>query len=453
MFRQGYEYDLLLEQCVIGACLIEITAFARTKGLIEFDMFYSDLHIDIYNVCSELFNNSIPIDLAIITQEFHKRGLADKYNDCYFRISEITNVVASTAHLETHCLYLRELYIKRLIIEIKESANTDYDVLESITEIEDKLKKARELKATNDWQEFGQILIDLKLKLDSKVEDGIKTGIKEFDSIRGGFKPSEMIVIGARPSVGKTALAGVLALKIAKDAKNVGIISLEMSNVQLATRIISIISDIDFWKIDRSKLNNEFEVDKLNKSIEENYKLPIFMSEKTGVTISDIRAKAMKLIYKKSLDILFIDYIGLLQPEQNKNRNREQEVSAMSRGCKLLAMELNIPVVVLAQLNRETEHSKGSKPKLSNLRDSGSIEQDADVVMFLHSDFKSGNLTNEKGESTEYERDLIIAKYRNGATKDIKLGFEPTKMNLFELDNYIPSGLSEMVEEKTELKF
>lgn len=444
MYRENYEYDLLLEQCVIGACLIEVTAFARTKGLIENDMFYSDFHKDIYQVCKEMFDNSIPIDLAIITREFYKRGLEKKHKESAYKMSLITNTVASTAHLETHCLYLRELYIKRLVIEIKESANTDYDVLDVVRDIDERLKRARELKATNDWQEFGQILIDLKLKLDTHVEDGIKIGISEFDKIRGGLKPSEVIVVGARPSVGKTAFAGGIALKIAKDGKKVGIISLEMSNVQLTTRIISIISDIEFWKIDRSKLNSEYEIEKLNKSIEENYNLPIFMSEKTGVTISDIRAKAMKLIYRKSLDILFIDYLGLIEPESNKNRNREQEVSAMSRGLKLLAMELNIPVVVLAQLNRETEQTKGQKPRLSNLRDSGSIEQDADVVLFLHSDYKAGVLENQSGQSTEFERDLIVAKYRNGETKDIKLGFEPKKMMIYDLEN----APYEMVEEK-----
>ena len=445
MFREGYEYDIMLESGVIGAILIEYTAFARTKGLIESDMFYLDLHKEIYNVCDELFNNSIPIDLLIITQEFHKRGLAKKYTNCYFKISQITNVVASSYHLETHCLYLRELYIKRLIIEIKNSATTDNDVLDEVRAIEEKLKRARELKATNDWQEFGQILIDLKLKLDTHVEYGIKIGISEFDKIRGGLKPSEVIVVGARPSVGKTAFAGGIALKIAKDGKKVGIISLEMSNVQLTTRIISIISDIEFWKIDQSKLYNSYEVDKLNKSIDENYSLPIFMSEKTGVTISDIRAKAMKLIYKNSLDVLFIDYLGLVEPESNKNRNREQEVSAMSRGLKLLAMELNIPIVVLAQLNRASDLRGGhSKPRLSDLRDSGSIEQDADVVLFLHSDYKAGVLENQSGQSTEFERDLIVAKYRNGETKDIKLGFEPKKMMIYDLEN----APYEMVEEK-----
>lgn len=445
MYRQGYEYDYMLECAVIGAILIEYTAFARTKGLIESDMFYSDLHKEIYQVCSELFDNSIPIDLVIITQEFHKRNIAKKYNDCYLKISQTTNVVASTAHLETHCLYLRELYIKRLIIEIKNSATSDDDVISEIRVIEEKLKRARELKATNDWQEFGQILIDLKIKLESHVEDGIKTGIREFDSIRGGFKPSEIIIVGARPSVGKTAFAGGIALKIAKDGKKVGIISLEMSNVQLATRIVSIISDIEFWKIDQSKLNSSYEVEKLNQSIDDSSNLPIFMSEKTGVTISDIRAKAMKLIHKNSLDVLFIDYLGLVEPESNKNRNREQEVSAMSRGIKLLAMELNIPIVVLAQLNRASDVRGGnSKPRLSDLRDSGSIEQDADVVVFLHSDYKTGVLTNQHGESTEYERDLIVAKYRNGETKDIKLGFEPRKMMMYDKD-FAPY---EMVEEK-----
>jgi len=445
MFREGYEYDIMLESGVIGAILIEYTAFARTKGLIENDMFYSDFHKDIYQVCKEMFDNSIPIDLAIITREFYKRGLEKKHKESAYKMSLITNTVASTAHLETHCLYLRELYIKRLVIEIKESANTDYDVLDAVRDIEERLKRARELKATNDWQEFGQILIDLKLKLDTHVEDGIKIGISEFDKIRGGLKPSEVIVVGARPSVGKTAFAGGIALKIAKDGKKVGIISLEMSNVQLTTRIISIISDIEFWKIDQSKLYNSYEVDKLNKSIDENYSLPIFMSEKTGVTISDIRAKAMKLIYKNSLDVLFIDYLGLVEPESNKNRNREQEVSAMSRGLKLLAMELNIPIVVLAQLNRASDLRGGhSKPRLSDLRDSGSIEQDADVVLFLHSDYKAGVLENQSGQSTEFERDLIVAKYRNGETKDIKLGFEPKKMMIYDLEN----APYEMVEEK-----
>ena len=427
MFREKFEYDTLLEEVVLGACLIEQTAFARTKGLIDPEMFYHDIHREIYRGLSDMFEDGYPIDTVIYAQISIKNGTVGKYPTLVSKVSEMASKVASAANLETHCLFIRELFIKRLLFEIKNSTG-DGDVLDEMDALQEKLKKAREIKSTNDWQEFKTILIDLKLKMDSHIEDGVKTGISEIDDIRGGLKPSEMIIIGARPSVGKTAFAAQLALNMATIGTKVGIISLEMSNVQLAMRILSIVSDLDFWKLDKSAINNEIETEKLNQGFEKSFHLPIFMSEKTGVTISDIRAKAMKLIYKNSLDILFIDYLGLVEPEQNKNRNREQEVSAMSRGLKLLAMELNIPVVVLAQLNRETEHGKGQKPKLSNLRDSGSIEQDADMVIFLHSDYKSGIETNDKGESTENERDIIIAKYRNGETKSFKIGFEAKKM-------------------------
>ena len=427
MFRERFEYDTMLEEVVLGACLIEQTAFARTKGLVEAEMFYHPIHQDIYRTMSEMFDDSYPIDIVIFAQISIKKGLADKYHYLFEKVAEMTSMVASSANLEMHSVLIRELFIKRLLFEIKNSPG-DGDVLEEVEALQEKLKKAREIKATNDWQEFKKILVDLRLKMDNHIDDGIKTGLQEIDEIRGGFKPSELVIIGARPSVGKTAFAAQLALNMATNCKKVGIISLEMSNVQLAMRILSIVSDIEFWKLDKSAINSELEAEKLNNGFEKSFNLPIFMSEKTGVSVSDIRAKAMKLIYKNSLDVLFIDYLGLVEPEANKNRNREQEVSAMSRGLKLLAMELNIPVVVLAQLNRETEHSKGQKPKLSNLRDSGSIEQDADLVIFLHSEYKSGIETNDKGESTENERDIIIAKYRNGETKGFKIGFESKKM-------------------------
>ena len=429
MYRDKYEYDIELEDTILGAIIIEQTAFARIKGLISKEMIYDDFNAAIFDVCSELFDKSCPIDLAILVQECYKRKLADKYTDLAHRISLKTNVVASSANIETHCLYLRELYCKRLLIEAKQQADTDYDVIKSMDELQEKLKKARELKATNDWQAFNDILMDIRIKISEKEDECVKTGISELDAIRGGFKPSEVIIVGARPSVGKTAFAGQIALNMARNGHKVGIISLEMSNAQLGMRIFSIISGVEFWKLDRHMINSESEMDLVNSYMDSSLHLPIFMSEKTGVTISDIRAKAMKLIYKNSLDVLFIDYLGLIEPEQHKNRNREQEISAMSRGLKLLAMETGIPIVVLAQLNRSVEtRGAGKKPMLSDLRDSGSIEQDADVVMFLHSDYKAGILQNASGGSTEFERDIIVAKYRNGATKDFKIGFEPTKM-------------------------
>ena len=282
MYRDKYEYDTELEDTIIGAVIIEQTAFGRIKGLISKEMIYNDFNADIFEVCSELFDKSCPIDLAILVQECYKRKLADKYPDLAHRLSIKTNIVASSANIETHCLYLRELYCKRLLIEAKQQADTDYDVIKSMDELQEKLKKARELKATNDWQAFNDILMDIRIKISEKEDECVKTGISELDAIRGGFKPSEVIIVGARPSVGKTAFAGQIALNMARNGHKVGIISLEMSNAQLGMRIFSIISGVEFWKLDRHMINSDAEMDIISDYMDKNLHLPIYMSEKTG---------------------------------------------------------------------------------------------------------------------------------------------------------------------------
>jgi len=432
MSREYFDYNSELEKIIIGSILIETTAFARIKGLVESEMFYIPLFQDVYKVAEEMFDKSIPIDLVTITQKCYDLKLNEKHENLAYNISITTNHVASTAHLDYHALTVRELYLKRLLAEIRTSINLDNDTLNEVQVIEEKLKKARQIKTTNDWEQFKDIIMNIRINLENPLEDGIFIGIKEFDDIAGGLQNAEVCVIGARPSVGKTAFACQVAISIASSGKKVGIISLEMSNTKLSTRILSQISGVEYWKIDRHALNKTDELEKINNTIENNYNLPISFSEKTGVTVSDIRAKALKATHNKNLDILFIDYLGLIEPE--KANNREQEISKISRGIKLLAMELNIPIVILAQLNRETETTK-SKPKLSNLRDSGSIEQDADIVMFIHSDFKAGILTDSAGRSTEHHRDIIIAKYRNGYTKNIELGWQGDRMKFIPKEN------------------
>ncbi len=425
MASEYFDYNTELETIIIGSVLIEYTAFARIKGLVEHGMFYNQFFSDVFGVMEQMFERSIPIDLATVTQECYNKKLNEKHELIGYNLSLTTNMVGSTGHIEYHSLVIRELYLKRLLHEIKNSIDSDNDTLSEVTLIEEKLKKAREIKASNDWESFKDIIMNIRINLENPLEAGIHIGISEFDNIAGGLQNAEVCVIGARPSVGKTAFACQVAISIATSGKKVGIISLEMSNTKLSTRILSQISGIEYWKIDRHLLTNETELDKINSAIENNYNLPISFSEKTGVTVSDIRAKALKAKHNKNLDILFIDYLGLIEPE--KANNREQEISKISRGLKLLAMELNIPIVILAQLNRETESTK-SKPKLSNLRDSGSIEQDADIVMFIHSDFKSGILVDSNGNSTEHHRDIIVAKYRNGYTKNIELGWQGDRM-------------------------
>lgn len=433
MYRQYFEYNTEIEDIVLGSLIIETPAFSRIKGIVESDFFYQTFNKDVFLVISEMFDNSIPIDLVTVTQKCYDKKLDKIHTNIAYRLSVSMNMIGSTNNLEYHCLIVREMHLKRLLIEIKNHINTDTDTLEETIKLEEALKKARQLKATNDWENFKDILMNIRLNLQTPHEDGIRIGIVEFDNIAGGLQPSEFIVIGARPSVGKTAFACQIALYIARQNKKVGIISLEMSNTKLSTRILSQISGLPYWKIDRRKIDDATELESINQSIESNYNLPIYFSEKTGVTVNDIRAKVMKAKHAHSLDIVFIDYLGLIEPE--KANNREQEVSKISRGLKLLAMELKIPIVVLAQLNREVETNK-HKPKLSNLRDSGSIEQDADMVMFIHSDFKAGILSDNAGNSTEDQRDLIVAKYRNGYTKDIKLGWNGERMQFSELDSF-----------------
>ncbi len=432
MFKQYFEYNTDIEDVIIGAILIEKSAFARVKSLVEPQMFYNELNKDLFALIAEMFDNALPIDMLTVIQRCYDKKLNNKHELLGYNVSVKCNNVASSANIEYHSLLIRELYLKRILIEIKSKINLDNDAIKEVEELEKSLTKARQLKADNDWENFKDILMKIRINLENPKEDGIKLGIKDFDDIAGGLQGSELCIIGARPSVGKTAFACQIALNVAKLGYSVGIVSLEMSNTKLSTRILSQISGLEYWKIDRRKFNGQDEISIINDSIENNYHLPIYFTEKTGVTINDIRAKVMKAKHDRKLDIVFIDYLGLIEPE--KANNREQEISKISRGLKLLSMELEMPIVVLAQLNRETETNK-HKPKLSNLRDSGSIEQDADVVMFIHSDFKAGILEDKNGNSTEHQRDLIVAKYRNGYTKDIQLGWNGEFMKFTQFDD------------------
>lgn len=423
------DYNIELENVVLGAIMIENSAFARCKDLLVDDAFYDNTNKEIYKLINKMYHNSIPIDILTAYQYAYKTKLNNSIPNIAYQISTKPNYVGSTANLEYHCLVLRELYINRLVKEIKNSINIDNDVLVEVELLQDKLKKAKQINTTTDWEELKEIIINIRQNLENEVEDGIHIGMHEFDKISGGLKKGEVMILGARPSVGKTAFACQFAVNIAKQGLSVGIISLEMPNSRLATRIISQITNLPYWKIDRHLLNaNEYEL--LDSNLENIIKYDIYFSEKTGVNVHDIRAKAEKLKSKK-LDILFIDYLGLIEPE--KANNREQEISKISRGLKLLAMQLDIPIILLAQLNRESETSK-SKPKLSNLRDSGSIEQDADIVCFIHSEYKAGVLLDDNGLSTENKREFIVAKYRNGYTKNIQLNWNGETMTFSEND-------------------
>lgn len=439
--KEGIHYAKKLEAAVLGACLLENTAVGRTYGIIEADTFYLEDHKRIYGVLTDMFDKSFPIDCITVWHQLIEEGKGDFHaGNIPYYLCLITTDVVSTAHLEYHCHILKEMWRKRKLehitrvgIDPMDSANK---TLSSLYEVMNEIK-GQEYK--QDWQNAEGLMYGLA-KHQQNIREGkvklITTGFKAIDNLNGGFYAGQMIVVGARPSMGKSALVGKIALEMARQNKKVGIISLEMDNNQIAARLASLETDLSFQDIYRNLFQDQAEYERFQNIISNRLSnLPIFVSDKTRVDVNEIKAKAAKLKNKVGCDCLIIDYLQLVETAtSNKNYNREQEVAKISRGLKLLAMELEIPVIVVCQLNREgaKRTAKDRYPKETDLRESGSIEQDADAIILLHRDWKAGYETDEDGNSTEYEADLLGVKWRNGAMFHLKLDFDPPKMKFSE---------------------
>jgi replicative DNA helicase len=450
-FKPYVHHGKELEQAVLGICLLEKLAFGRIYGLLESDHFYTKGHQQVFSIYKEMYDNSLPIDLFTVAEYLTNKGI-DKINgeDLHPYLTRLTNYVVSSAHVEYHCHLIKKMWQRRKIYEIKYSQiESDFDVRKNLSDINSQINKILGNEIRQDWYDMTELMYNLMVH-QSEMASGkrtfITTGFKKADDLNGGFYNGQMIVIGARPSVGKSALMGQMALEMARTGKKVGIISLEMNNNEIAARLSSIETGIDFSTIFRTIANDE----KLHKQFYEKISsdtinLPIYLSDKTKVNVSEIRAKAMKLKASKGCDCIMIDYLQLIDgTTDNKNYNREQEVAKMSRGLKLMAQELDIPVIVLCQLNRNStaRSYKDRFPKLSDLRESGAIEQDADVVMFIHRDYMSGWQVDESNNSTEFIADLLAPKWRNGATFHLQLDFDPPKMKFSEQKNqFIPINI------------
>lgn len=443
-FEKHKHYDSDLEAAILGACLLEKDAFGRIKGLVEEQHFYYDRNKAVFRLFNEMWNNGMVMDVVILTLEVYKRGLqksfGEGYGDAATYITKLTNSVTSTASLETHALYLRQLYIERESLKIQMEAGKG-NGLDRMLEIQEMINQALTVKSSDDWLDMSEIMIRLanhRERVRGKEMLGITTGFPTLDNITSGFEPGQLIVIGARPSVGKSALAGGIAVAAARQGHTVGIISLEMPSEQIAGRLASFYSSIEFWRIYRAKPRDEEQERIIMSAMSEAANLPIFVSDKTNVTGSDIRAKAYKLKKRHGLGMLIVDYLQLIETEE-KGSTREREVAKLSRSLKLLAMDLGVPVIALAQLNRESEKAAGSKPRMSNIRESGALEQDADGVILLHRDWKSGIQVDENGHSTERQADLIVEKWRNGTTTSLKIAFDPETMRFYE-ESQLPSN-------------
>jgi replicative DNA helicase len=340
------------------------------------------------------------------------------------------------------------MWIDREVMKLTMSGTTNENSREQIKILQERLTELSNVNAGSDWKEMDELMVGLVKHQDTMIENkgqGLLSGFPTIDRVYGGFFPGQLIIIGARPSVGKSAFAGQVAMNMARGGNRVGFISLEMNNNEIAARFSAIDTNINFSEIFRGLFQDENQKEGFYKMISESTSnLPISVSDKTDVNVSEIRAKAFKLKYKhKRLDCIILDYLQLVDGDSQSNRNRENEVAKISRGCKILAKDLNIPVIVLCQLNREIEKRTGKNryPKLSDFRETGAIEQDADIAIFLHSDFKSGVTADENGNSTEAQTDIVIRKWRNGVPDlIIPLDFDGPKMKFTErqITRFIP---------------
>lgn len=436
-YEKHIDYDNDLEKAVLGIILLEPYAYSKIHGLLNEECFYMLDNQKVYKTIKNMWKLGQQIDLMSVSRRMCDKGhtVMDDHSETPYYLSCLCSEVVQGAHLQQWCMMLRELAVRREVIKIsKEGIGAD-DPLAATERIQQQLEKALTVNATNDWIDASMAAMQLTEHMDSvkgKIV-GVPTGISLIDKINGGFRGGQLIVLGARPAVGKSAFAGLIASNIAKNGVSVGVVSLEMPARDIFARLVSSESTVPYGDIDKNTLE-AIERDRVSKAISELSVLPIYFSDTAKTNIYDIRAKAELLKEKHKIGALVLDYLQLVDEVGGKNRNRENAIAEISRGLKMLAMNMDIPVVALSQLNRDSEKRGDKKPTKSDLRESGSLEQDADVVMLLHRPYAVGIEHNEHGKSTLNDAELLIDKWRNGTPLKIDLHFEPETMTFSEVN-------------------
>lgn len=423
-----------LEEAVLGAIMLEKSAFDTIIEILKPECFYVEGHQRIFKAFKSLADKSMPIDLLTVVEELKTKEELDIVGGPYY-ITKLTNAVVSTANIETHARIILQKFVQRELIRISGEILADAyedstDVFDLMDDAEDKIFQITNNFLKTDYREMSSALAQAITRIDelrTKKEDisGVPSGFTSMDRVTYGWQPTDLIILAARPSVGKTAFALNLARNAALSPIKptpVAVFSLEMSAAQLVQRILSAESEIMLEKIARGKLE-DYEYQQLHaKGIKRLEQAPIYIDDTAALNIFEFRAKARRLVHKHNVALIIIDYLQLMSGSGDRNSNREQEISNISRNLKALAKELNVPIIALSQLSRAVETRKESKmPQLSDLRESGAIEQDADMVMFIYRPEYYEVMNNEMGESTRGETHIRIAKHRNGSLETIKL--------------------------------
>ncbi|TDH19808.1 replicative DNA helicase [Segetibacter sp. 3557_3] len=423
-----------LEEAVLGAIMLEKSAFDNVVEILKPECFYVDAHQRIFKSFQSLAQKSLPIDILTVVEELKMKEELDMVGGPY-GITKLTNSVVSTANIEAHARIILQKFIQRELIRISgeiigDAYEDSTDVFDLLDESESKMFNITNNYLKKNFDDIGTVLVKTISRIEdlrNKQEDisGVPTGFPSLDKVTYGWQPTDLIILAARPSVGKTAFALNLARSAALNTikpMGVAFFSLEMSASQLVQRILSAESGIMLEKISRGKLE-DYEMQQLyTKGINKLSSAPIFIDDTAALNIFEFRAKARRLVNKHQVGLIIIDYLQLMSGSGDRQSNREQEISRISRDLKGLAKELQVPIIALSQLSRAVETRKESKmPQLSDLRESGAIEQDADMVMFLYRPEYYEINTNEMGESNRGETHVRIAKHRNGSLETIKL--------------------------------
>lgn len=425
-----------IEKIVLGALMIDKDAFTMVSELLRPETFYEPRNQKVYQAIQTLNLEESPVDIMTVTEELKKEGTLEDVGGPPY-IVDLSNGVASSAHVEYHAKILAQKFLARQLISFASVIETK--AFDETVDVDELMQEAEgslfELSQKNMRQDYTQIDPVIKQALDilnkaagqSGGLTGIPSGYTKFDEITSGWQNSDLVIIAGRPAMGKTSFALSIAKNVAVDYHEpIAFFSLEMNNVQLVDRLISNTCSIPGSKIMNGQLTPD-EWDRLDKNIRKLTGAPLYIDDTPGLSVFELRTKARRLVREKGVKLIMIDYLQLMTANGMKYGNRQEEVATISRSLKGLAKELNIPVLALSQLSRNVEQREGiegKRPQLSDLRESGAIEQDADMVLFVHRPEYYHIYNDEKGNDLRGMAQIIIAKHRKGATGDVLLTFK-----------------------------
>ena len=425
-----------LEEAILGALMLEKDAYSQVSDILKPDSFYDTIHQIIYRAIVDLAIRQAPIDMLTVVEQLKKDGELETVGGPVY-IAQLTEKVASAAHIEFHARIIAQKYLARELISFSSSITNKAfdetsDVDDLMQEAESKLFEISQGNVKKDVTQINPVIKEALnlLEIAARRDDGLsglQTGFTALDKITSGWQNSDLIIIAARPAMGKTAFVLSMAKNMAVTYDYpVALFSLEMANVQLVNRLIVNTCEIPGEKIKNGRLA-PYEWEQLDFKIKELYDAPLFVDDTASLSVFELRTKARRLVREHGIKMIIIDYLQLMNASGMNYGSREQEVSMISRSLKGLAKELNIPIIALSQLNRGVEGragAEGKRPQLSDLRESGAIEQDADMVCFIHRPEYYKILEDDKGNSLIGLAEIIIAKHRNGATGDVLLRFK-----------------------------